>query len=302
MNTESDRIFVGVDVGGTKSVFAFMKGDVSETLYRRSEGANLSSRGSGKVAKIIGAGLELIPGVSDQTCELTVCAGVAGAGQASGRERLREILTRDFPCSTFIIRTDADIALDAALGNESGMVIIAGTGSGVHIRDENGNLYRAGGWGSVIGDQGSGVQLGKRALAAVVNDIDGGPGTRIRSSLETHFELSDQAALVEWIRQPDRDLAALAPLVLEAAGEHDDIAELIVYREVRALAKQATWALSRVASPVRPHVVLIGGLFGNSYFTDAVRLALLEHVPGFKIGPAQMEPADAALHIALATR
>src|SRR5205085_1278058 len=77
-----------------------------------------------------------------------------------------------------------------------GIVIIAGTGSIVYGRNQRGEAARAGGWGHLIGDEGSGYWIGREALAAVMRAEDGrGPSTRMTADILEFFTVADVSRL-----------------------------------------------------------------------------------------------------------
>ena len=72
-----------------------------------------------------------------------------------------------------LVVNDALIALQAGVGDAPGIVIVSGTGSIAYGRNDRGEASRAGGWGYVLGDEGSGYWIGRLALRAVVRHADG---------------------------------------------------------------------------------------------------------------------------------
>ena len=97
-----------------------------------------------------------------------ICAGIGGAGRESVARRIATFLERGFPNATVSITTDLAITLHAAVGDKEGIILVVGTGSGAYGRDSKGHTARAGGRGPWFSDEGSGFDIGRRALAAVV--------------------------------------------------------------------------------------------------------------------------------------
>src|SRR5213078_4483038 len=94
--------------------------------------------------------------------------------------------------SRVLVVNDALIALAAGAGDDPGIVIISGTGSIVYGRNERVEAARAGGWGHMIGDEGSGYWIGREALAAVMRAGDGrGPETGLTAAMLAHFQVDD---------------------------------------------------------------------------------------------------------------
>jgi glucosamine kinase len=142
-----------------------------------------------------------------------IVAGVAGTGREPERDALWQALTARAVAEEISVVPDAAIALDDAFGDGPGVLLIAGTGSVAFARGPDGTFARAGGWGPVLGDEGSGGWLGRRALNAAVASLDGRePETALANALLAAVELDDPAGLVAWAaRAKPADFAALAP-------------------------------------------------------------------------------------------
>src|SRR4030095_5317067 len=125
-----------------------------------------------------------------------VCLGIAGVDREDEASTVRAIMRRIGYRSHTIVVNDALIALVAAAGDAPGVVIIAGTGAIVYGRNANGEAARAGGWGHMIGDEGSGYWIGREALSAVMRAYDGrGPATRLTAAILSHLNVDDESRL-----------------------------------------------------------------------------------------------------------
>ena len=141
---------------------------------------------------------------------------------------MRDIMRRIGCTSPVVVVNDALIALAAGAGDTPGIVIIAGTGSIAYGRNARRDAARSGGWGHIIGDEGSGYWIGREALSAVVRAVDGrGPSTRLTDDVLEHFAIGDISGLPRIVY--DRDLprlsvAALGPIVQRASTLGDPVA------------------------------------------------------------------------------
>ena len=193
-----------------------------------------------------------------------ICAGVAGTGREPEREALaRELIERDV-ADEIDVQTDAAIALDDAFGNGGGVVLIAGTGSMAIGRGPTGRSVRAGGWGPVIGDEGSGAWIGRRALGIAAASMDGRePETALVGALVTACDVPDPSGFVGWAAEATpADFARLVGVVAETAAQGDlranalitlAVEELVLH--VRAVAREL-FGDERAAVPV----ALAGGM------------------------------------------
>src|SRR5690606_35162334 len=102
-----------------------------------------------------------------------LCAGLAGVGNATEREIVEAAFRRARVADVVAVVSDGEIALHGALRGGPGILVIAGTGSVAYGRGEDGRVERCGGWGMVVGDEGSGYQTGRAGLRAALHAVDG---------------------------------------------------------------------------------------------------------------------------------
>src|SRR4030095_17024111 len=178
-----------------------------------------------------------------------VCLGIAGVDREDEASTVRAIMRRIGYRSHTIVVNDALIALVAAAGDAPGVVIISGTGSIVYGRNANGEASRAGGWGHMIGDEGSGYWIGREALSAVMRASDGrGPATRLTAAILAHLNLNDLSRLPRIVydrETPRMTGAALGPIGPEGADRGDVVPCRILERAVDELVLAAHSFASR---------------------------------------------------------
>jgi N-acetylglucosamine kinase-like BadF-type ATPase len=111
----------------------------------------------------------------------SICLGIAGVDRAEDAAIIRSIMRRIGNKAPVLVVNDALIALEAGAGDGPGIVLIAGTGSICYGRNDEELAGRAGGWGYILADEGSGWWMGQRAIQAVMRQADGeGPPPRSR--------------------------------------------------------------------------------------------------------------------------
>jgi len=170
---------------------------------------------------------------------------------------------------------------------------VAGTGSIVTAREAGGDVVRAGGWGRVLGDQGSGYAIGRDGLAAVADALDGGPATRLVHEAAA-WGAGDASALVAAVYRDERNPASFAPRVLDAWAAGDDVARIIVESAATALAQQASWVAERCA--IRPpRYALWGGLTGHDGYRDLLVRSIAHVLPDWARVTVGNTPVEAAL-------
>ncbi len=163
------------------------------------------------------------------------------------------------------VANDATLLFAAGTPDGWGLAIIAGTGSIAFALDAHGKNARAGGWGYLLGDEGSAFRmglLGLRAACRAADDI--GEPTALLAVLLTELGSSDPREFIPTVYRGKWDKAAiagLAPLILNAAASGDRVATAIFEQEARELARTAAGAVAAGGLPRDGvPVALTGGL------------------------------------------
>mgnify|MGYP001074909115 CR=1 FL=1 len=226
-------------------------------------------------------------------------AGLAGAGRAADSEGVEAGLQEAGLARRVAVGTDVGAAFHASFPVGAGILLVAGTGSVAQARGAQGRTARAGGWGPVVGDEGSGYSMGRSALQAVLQAEDGrGPATRLRGTLLEVLGIGAEAEkpgheVVAWLATAERrTVARLAPLVVEVAADGDAVASAVVRGAVFQLVAHIT-ALERALGPwpEPPEVTLAGGLLSPG---APLRGHLEEALQGLEVRLVEGSP-DAAL-------
>jgi N-acetylglucosamine kinase-like BadF-type ATPase len=163
-------------------------------------------------------------------------AGVASASLPGVCEWITDVF-RNFGIATSEVVGDEVIALDAAFRGGAGILQIAGTGSNCIGRTAAGQRESAGGYSSVLGDEGSGYWIGLHGIRQALHAYDAGEPTII---LERVAEAWGTNTLEELVNRgnltPGPDFSALAPLIAQAAEEGDPVAARVLLRAAADLA------------------------------------------------------------------
>jgi len=230
---------------------------------------------------------------------VAVCAGVAGVDRAAVSRPLLAWLRKAIPARHHLLATDAAIALHAALGTAAGMIVVSGTGSIAYARNHRGQTLRAGGWGASFDDLGSGYDLGRKAIMAALRDFDGrGEHTLLTRKICRALQLTDITQIV--LKKLDTQrVAALFPLVSEAARQGDRVARGLLAEAACDLAQLALALARRLGRRRRVPVVCAGGVFRSS---PALRRSFARYVhqgmPLARVRLLQREPVEGALAMA----
>ncbi len=294
------RYVIGIDAGGTKSVG--LLADESGNVLReaRGGGANLRAHGELGVEKSL---FQVIDALDAPGPVEALCLGIAGVSQEADRELVRVLLRRLGIRRAVRIVNDAEIALISGAPDGHGIVLVAGTGSNAYGIDPTGKRARSGGWGYLLGDEGSAFWLGHAAVRAGIRAADGrGPATNLYERICAHLEVREPARLVEWFYDQELSrtrVAQLARLVVEAAVDGDETAQDLLDHAARHLARAARAVERQLDFPGPYPLVLSGGAFRACPSLVRRIEARLDDLPGARLVRLEVEPATGAVTLAL---
>jgi N-acetylglucosamine kinase-like BadF-type ATPase len=263
---------IGVDGGGTKTLalLADMEGHV---IARGVSGpSNYNAVGFELACKALESAINMAR--KDHPGEISaICFGLAGVGRADDIEKFHVWAVERFPGTAIKVANDAEILLAAGSPTGAALALVCGTGSIVYGRTITGELIRAGGWGYLFGDEGSGYAIGVAALRAVMQAYDGrGPSTLLTELLLERRGLSSPPELVRSIygaETPRLEVASLADLTERAAGQGDAVAAAILEEAARELARTVAIVYPKLGTSFSPLVITGGTILHGTYLRAA---------------------------------
>jgi len=232
------------------------------------------------------------------------CLGLAGVDRAEDHSLVERAVRSLGLARQVHIVNDAVIALAAATRTGIGVVVIAGTGSIAYGMNAQGNQRRAGGWGHLIGDEGSAYDIGRRALQAVMRAYDGrGPQTALTPAILQYWQISSPEDIISKIYGPllpRPQIAALAQVVVATARQGDPVARSILNDAVHELVTTAITVIRHLGMDRSPvEVAVAGGMFRTEDLIYAPFVAALRAlVPGAQVVVSSHEPALGAVKLA----
>ncbi|HEY5611620.1 MAG TPA: BadF/BadG/BcrA/BcrD ATPase family protein, partial [Thermoanaerobaculia bacterium] len=190
--------FLGVDGGASKTAALVTDEECNPLGSGRAGGSNHLRVGieeaTRNVERAVNSAL-VEAGIAIRQIEYAYC-GIAGSDHIEHHQDVVEALKIFFPRGNFVVDTDARIALTAAVGFGSGVVVISGTGSVAFGRNAAGEEARAGGWGPTVGDEGSGYAIAREGLSAILRAHDGrGAPTKMTDLLCHAYGMCDPVDL-----------------------------------------------------------------------------------------------------------
>jgi glucosamine kinase len=296
--------YLGIDGGGTKTTCAV--GDETRLLAAATAGpSNIVRVGEAQASESLHQAVHQAcvgSGITPEQVART-CIGGSGAARPELAAMVRGILAEILPTPIDVVG-DMEIALQAAFGDDPGVIVIAGTGSIAYGRDKTGKTVRAGGWGFEIGDEGSAHWIGRAAVSAVLRASDREGESAASSGLAQAlckswgvsrlFDLAHAANSV-----PPPDFAALFRAVV---ASEDELAREVLNRAGRELADVATVVIRRLFhedDQASVPVAMIGGVFRHAAVArEAFYNELQMHAPRARVVPQVVEPVEGALRMA----
>lgn len=294
------KYIVGVDIGGTstKGVLLSLSGKVEDSVI--TTGMNYQLVPQEYVVHTVLYVLEFLSRSEQEIQALGV--GVAGLYREDEKKSLLEALKEQLPdIPHIVVSSDLDTAAYAALLGRPGIVVVGGTGMIAYGRDALDYEVRRGGYGFLLGDEGSGFWLGLQGLVAAIKAFEQrGPATVL---MEKILEKTGMDHFVDAIpyfyADPQKRIAELAPLVLDAAVTNDTVAERIVHEGTQEIARLVESVYRELQLPEAFSLKLSGGIFQNTYYFHRTRQTIQKTFPSAKVDHSVATPAYGAALIAM---
>jgi N-acetylglucosamine kinase-like BadF-type ATPase len=295
---------IGVDGGGTKT--HALVADLSGRVLGRGAAGPSNVQAVGAEATYTALDAVVAAALADADVSgppASICLGMAGAGRAADRALIEGWATSRFPGAVVRVVHDGQLVLAAGTPEGWGVAVISGTGSLAYGENAAGRSARAGGWGYLLGDEGSGYAIGLAALRAVARAADErGRATALTEAVLGHWSLEVPQALIRHVYGGGvkrEDIAALVPVVLKVAQD-DAVARAILEDAGRELALAAQAVIERLALPAPVPCALAGGVLLHSEMVRASFKASLD-VAGVTARPVTRvpDPVEGAVKLAL---
>lgn len=229
-----------------------------------------------------------------------VGAGLAGTAKSDMKESMRGALQKCFFGAAITVLTDLEAGL-AAAGEGSAIILVMGTGSAAFGRNSEGEIARAGGYGRFSSDEGSAYDIGRRAIAAVIQGRSGGSDTVLGRQILEQLRCTEWAVVQHRAQTiPDEIYPPIFPVVAAAADSGDASARRILIEAAQDLAGLVADVADRLHLRKSEFLLAkIGGTVGRSKFFDAqVDAALKQVLPSVQIGNLRISAAEAAALVA----
>lgn len=297
---------IGIDGGATKTRVAVKEGMDGEVIFDESFPSsnynNIGVQGIGQVFRSIYETLAHRLGAKGLE-EAVLVMGSAGIDRPQDASvYLTELMKSGFRCPIEVYN-DAYIALIGGNGGRHDALLIAGTGSICLGISRKGTEVRTGGWGALMGDEGSGYRIGIRSISAAMRAYDGIDGnTALLKELLDFYKLDSPEAFVDLVYPsgviPVREIASCAPVVLTQYEKGDSAAVEIIEEEVNGMCKMIL-ALGKKMDTEEFRLSTGGSLLlkSESYFA-LLKKKLAEATPLVSLCKPLYEPVQGACILA----
>jgi N-acetylglucosamine kinase-like BadF-type ATPase len=270
------QLLLGIDGGGSFTRAAIA--DASGAVLGQGQAGSSNYQSVGFAAatqallQAIGAA-RLDAGLGPQARFDAACFGLAGAGRPDDQIRFTDWAAEHGIATNVRFVSDAEIILAAGTPDQWGVALVSGTGSLCWARAPDGASLRVGGWGYLLGDEGSGYDLAVRALRLAAQTADGRAAAHsLLAAVLEYWRLDQPAQLIGYVYHTDRTRAAIAEvgkLVLSLAERGDPHATQLIEQAAGELAEMVAVAVARLGIAAPP-VALAGGLFTGTLLRSAL--------------------------------
>ena len=290
----SGELILGIDGGGSKVLVALA--DRSGRILRTSIGGGVNPMDNPHWRQELERHLQSF---RNEARLSAVAAALPAYGEVSHLSDLqREVIDQAFPDIRRQVLNDVDAAHLGAFAGRPGILILSGTGSMSWARNVEGFSARTGGWGDVIGDEGSSHWIGRQALNLASQSLDGrAPLTALAAALLDHLgidpadPMNGLGAWLGTLGNPRAEIAALSRLVDQTAVTGDEGATGLIERAADELAKHYRAIAGHCASDA-------GWTYAGGTFSSHILLGALERRIGSPPVPPKLPPIGGALLVA----
>ncbi|MBA3943334.1 MAG: BadF/BadG/BcrA/BcrD type ATPase [Herpetosiphonaceae bacterium] len=299
-------VVVGIDGGGSKTL-ALLADAQGRIVGRGMAGpSNYQAVGAEQAWQALEAALQAALADAQILRQevRAVCLGLAGVDRPADLALVHEWASRQWAGLPVMIVNDAQLVLAAGTPAGCGVALISGTGSIAYGARPDGQSARAGGWGHLLGDEGSGYAIGLAALRAVVRAADGrGPATRLHGAVLEQWGLGAPESLIQRMYVDGIaavEIATLTPVVVRSAAEGDGVAQAIIDDGCMELALAAVSVVRQLdlTSPV-PCALAGGVLVHLPVMATGLRVAAQQLGVLFEPVMSVTEPAMGAVKLAI---
>lgn len=303
-NIISKKYFIGIDSGGTKFEIVITDSE-KKILYKgKYPSCHYSVFGAEKTTEVLSGYIKASlrkKGLKIENCA-GICFGIAGAREDFDRKKLTKLFKKILKINNVTVVTDAKNAITGAFNGCDGIILIAGTGSVLYGKYK-GKLNRVGGWGRILGDQGSGFIIGREGLRELVKEYDERPLRKSESIfselVRKRFGITSKN-IVDKVFAQHFEIQRVVECVIEAAERKDAACLKIVKQAAADLLGNITLYLKLAGVKGKIEIAFIGSVIENdNILSRTLRNGIKKNLRNVKIVPKKNESVMGAIQIAM---
>ncbi|MEW6506325.1 MAG: BadF/BadG/BcrA/BcrD ATPase family protein [Bacteroidota bacterium] len=295
------KYYIGIDGGGTKTRCILT--DENLNILKSADGFGSNPLYAGYDAAALRI-ISLIKKVSGSK-KISLCViGAAGVGRKANSDLLLKTIKfhakkRSLRLPQIKLLTDIEITFEGTFSGAPGAVLIAGTGSILYARDTNNKFFRVGGFGRIIGDEGSGYSIGRKALSSISKSMDGRKRpSALLKVFRSKYKLTEANHLISLIHSTKFNIAGVAELVITLAEKGDRECIGFINEEAEELMLHIN-AITRIMKSRKIFLSLQGSLLTKpNYFSNKLKARIIKQFPGINLVKAKYPPEIGAVLIA----
>ena len=300
----SEAYLVGIDSGGTKNevLVADLEGKILNRIANQNSGFSASDVGLSALSmrESLRIALESLP---EKPIAVLIC-GLAGLDTKDEAHTSRPILEEvlgSWQIDQLVLLNDAALALANGTNSQNAIVLVGGTGSNCLGHNDQSETAKAGGLNFALSDDGSGFDAGRLALKAAIKSLDGrGPKSVLEKTVFSFLKVKNYSQLKEQIYHPlinKKEIAALAPLVIQAYHDGDNVAVGIINYCLDRLVEHVVAVATKLHLRQRSFDLILTGSFLLN-LVDQFGQILTKELPLAQIVSKDEAPVYGAIKIA----
>ena len=254
----TEHYYLGVDGGGTKTDFVLSDSEGRIVNRVTLSGSNPNDIGFKEACEILTRGISEVC-LDISTSNVYAFFGIAGGTTGDMKDRISAFLSK-FGFAAYGNGNDAENAIQTALGDENGTIVILGTGS-VAFSQIDGKRVRRGGYGYLFEDGGSGYSIGRDAIFHTLTNEEIGETSIL---CECVREILGATAIIPCLSEiyegGKRRIAEFAPAVFRALDKGDSYAEEILDKNMASVARLIESTPTTDSTSDRQKIVVVGGI------------------------------------------
>lgn len=298
------KYIMGVDGGGTHSRLLVTDLKGIEIYQGIGKSTNIESNSLETVKKNF---MDLFQEFHNKTnyskeeC-LSICIGTAGVDTPESLDLITDLIGKlGYPCLIEVMN-DSEIALAAETKGKAGIIIISGTGSIGFGVNEYGEKWRVGGFGYLVGDEGSGYWVARKGIGAALQDFDhSGPKTILTDLLLEQLKLERFDKILDFIYSTNKsEIAKLATLVIQGCEQGDIVSKEILHKAADNLSRMVITLVKELQMTKQSFPVIYGGGFltNSPSLCSAINDRILNQYPLLKPSQLKKEAQWGAIYVA----